>query len=282
MKNQKKIKVIKRSGESADFDVNKLRLSLKRSGAGHALIDQVVSQVESILYEGISTKDIYKKAFGLLRKKEKPAAARYNLKKALFQLGPTGFPFELFVAELLKAKGFKTKTGQFVQGHCVQHEVDVIAQKEGKHFMVECKFHSDQRRRCDVKIPLYIQSRFKDVEKAWQQKPEHGEKFHQGWVATNTRFTSDAIDYGRCINLHLLSWDYPLGNSLKEWIDETGTYPITCLTTLTKKEKHVLLDNKIILCRQLCDDPSSLNKLELVESRKRQVMEEAKEVCNIQ
>ncbi len=276
------IMVTKHSGELAAFDVEKLRLPLKRSGAGDAMIDQVVAKVESILYEGISTKEIYKKAFGLLRKKERPAAARYNLKKALFQLGPTGFPFELFVAELLKAKSFMTKTGQLVQGQCVQHEVDVIAQKEGKHFMVECKFHGNQGRRCDVKIPLYIQSRFKDIEKAWMQKTAHGEKFHQGWVATNTRFTSDAIDYGRCINLHLLSWDYPHGNSLKEWIDETGAYPITCLTTLTKKEKHILLDNKIILCRQLCNDPSGLNRLELAERRKRVVMEEAKEVCKIQ
>ena len=170
MKNKVEITVTKYSGEKAPFDMEKLRQSLQRSGAKEKVIDAVVEQVLPILYEGISTKEIYKKAFALLRKKERPAAARYNLKKALLQLGPTGFPFELYVAELLKAKGYETRTGQIVQGNCVQHEVDVIAQKAEKHFMVECKFHSDQGRRCDVKIPLYIQSRFKDVEAAWLQK----------------------------------------------------------------------------------------------------------------
>ncbi|HAD97890.1 MAG TPA: ATPase, partial [Cryomorphaceae bacterium] len=127
MKNRGEINVTKYSGEKAPFDVEKLRQSLQRSGAKEKVIDAVVEQVLPILYEGISTKEIYKKAFALLRKKERPAAARYNLKKALLQLGPTGFPFELYVAELLKAKGYETRTGQIVQGNCVQHEVDVIA-----------------------------------------------------------------------------------------------------------------------------------------------------------
>ena len=163
----------------------------------------------------------------------------------------------------------------------MQHEVDVIAQKAEKHFMVECKFHSDQGRRCDVKIPLYIQSRFKDVEAAWLQKQGHGNKFHQGWVATNTRFTTDAIEYGKCVGLQLLSWDYPHNQSLKHWIDETGAHPITCLTTLSGKDKQALLDRGIVLCRQLCDKPGFLDQLSLSENRKRKVMEEAEGVCNI-
>lgn len=281
MKNKVEITVTKYSGEKAPFDVEKLRQSLQRSGATEKVIDAVVEQVLQSLYENISTKEIYKKAFALLRKKERPAAARYNLKKALLQLGPTGFPFELYVAELLKAKGYETRTGQIVQGDCVQHEVDVIAQKAEKHFMVECKFHSDQGRRCDVKIPLYIQSRFKDVEAAWLQKQGHGNKFHQGWVATNTRFTTDAIEYGKCMDLYLLSWDYPHNQSLKHWIDETGAHPITCLTTLSGKDKQALLDQGIVLCRQLCDKPGFLDQLALSESRKRKVMEEAEGVCNI-
>ena len=276
-----KITITKYSGEQVPFDAEKLRLSLNRSGASDAVINHVVNTVESNLYEGITTNEIYKKAFSILRKKARPVAARYNLKKALFQLGPTGFPFELYVAELLKAKGYETSTGQLVQGNCVQHEVDVIAQKDEKHFMVECKFHSDQGRRCDVKIPLYIQSRFKDVEAAWLQKQGHGNRFHQGWVATNTRFTSDAIQYGKCVGLQLLSWDYPHNQSLKHWIDETGAHPITCLTTLSGKAKQALLDRGVILCRQLCDKPGLLDQLALSESRKRKVMEEAEGVCNI-
>lgn len=281
MGNKGPINVTKYSGETAPFDVEKLRQSIQRSGAKKNVIDAVVEKVQQSLYEGISTKEIYKTAFALLRKKERPAAARYNLKKALLQFGPTGFPFEFYIAELLKARGYETQTGQIVQGNCVQHEVDVIARKDEQHFMVECKFHSDQGRRCDVKIPLYIQSRFKDVEAAWLHKLGHGNKFHQGLVATNTRFTADAIQYGKCAGLQLLSWDYPHNQSLKHWIDETGAHPVTCLTTLTKKNKQTLLDQGIVLCRQLCEKPGLLDQLALSDSRKQKVMEEAERVCTI-
>lgn len=280
MKNQP-ITITKRSGKTVPFNPDKLRLSLVRSGASEGLILQVMNEVENNLYQGISTKEIYQKAFSLLRKKERPVAARYNLKKALFELGPTGFPFELFMAELLKAKGFTTKTGQMVQGHCVQHEVDVIAHKDAVHFMVECKFHSDQGRRCDVKIPLYIQSRFKDVEAAWMEKEGHDVKFHQGWVATNTRFTSDAIQYGQCMDLRMLSWDYPFNQAIKDWVNQTGNHPVTVLTTLTRNEKQELLDRKIVLCRQLCENPRILDRLGLLPPRTDKVLEEARGDCDI-
>lgn len=277
--NRSEIQVKKYSGEIAPFEQDKLKSSLQRSGAKADVIEQVVQEVEKMLYNGISTKEIYKKAFSLLKKKARPIAARYNLKKALFEFGPTGFPFESFIAELLHAKGFQTKTDQLVQGNCVQHEVDVVAEKDNKHFMVECKFHSDQGRFCDVKIPLYIQSRFKDVEKAWRNKKGHQNKFHQGWVATNTRFTSDAIQYGKCIGLHLISWDYPQNESLRNWIDETHTHPVTALTTISRKEKQAMLDSGIILCRQLCTEKKGFEVLNLSDSRQRKVMEEASGIC---
>ncbi|MDX5428699.1 MAG: restriction endonuclease [Bacteroidota bacterium] len=277
--NRSEIQVKKYSGEIAPFEQDKLISSLQRSGAKADVIEQVVQEVEKMLYNGISTKEIYKKAFSLLKKKARPIAARYNLKKALFEFGPTGFPFESFIAELLHAKGFQAKTDQLVQGNCVQHEVDVVAEKDNKHFMVECKFHSDRGRFCDVKIPLYIQSRFKDVEKVWRNKKGHQNKFHQGWVATNTRFTSDAIQYGKCIGLHLISWDYPQNESLKNWIDETHTHPVTALTTISRKEKQALLDSGIILCRQLCTEKKGLEVLNLSDSRQRKVMEEARGIC---
>ena len=60
------------------------------------------------------------------------------------------------------------------------HEVDVIAEKDNQHFMIECKFHNDSSRNCNVKIPLYTQSRFLDILKRWEKMPGHTAKFHQG------------------------------------------------------------------------------------------------------
>lgn len=276
----KKIYVTKITGEKTEFDSSKLRYSLERSGANSITIDKIINEIEALLYEGITTKEIYKKAFAILRKSSRPTAARYKLKKAIMELGPTGYPFEKFVGEILTYQGFRTKVDIIVKGHCVNHEVDVIAEKDEKHFMVECKFHGDQGRHCDVKIPLYIQSRFKDVEKQWQKRPGHDTKFHQGWIVTNTRFTTDAIQYGNCAGLMLIGWDYPKQGSLKERIDLSGLHPITCLTTLNKNEKQKLLDKGKVLCMELCNQPELLDIIQIKYNRHKNILKEAHDLCN--
>jgi hypothetical protein len=123
----KGILIIKASGEKVPFSAEKLRYSLKRSGADDTSIDKVVHDIQDNLYEGITTHEIFSNAFSHLGKYSKRSASRYKLKQAIMELGPTGFPFEVFVSELLKAQGFKTTVGTIIQGHCVTLEVDVVA-----------------------------------------------------------------------------------------------------------------------------------------------------------
>ena len=199
------IHITKASGERMAFIPDKLTVSLRRAGAGEEIIKQIMNSVTAQLYEGMTTKEIYKIAFRLLKKVSKQTASKYKLKDAIFELGPAGFAFEHFISEILKHEGYTITLGTIVQGHCVTHEIDVIAIKEEQHFMVECKFHHNKGIFCNVKIPLYIQARFKDVEQQWLQLEGHQTKFHQAWVVTNTRFTKDAIRYGACVGLYLLS-----------------------------------------------------------------------------
>lgn len=277
----KAINIEKMSGELVPFNESKLVRSLERSGASDKAIETVLNEVRTILNEGISTKEIYQKAFGILKKLSRPTAAKYKLKKAIIELGPTGYPFEEFISRILSYQGFKVEVGVIVMGHCVKHEVDVVAEKEMKHFMVECKFHSDQKRRCDVKIPLYIQSRFKDVEKQWRKQLGHDKKFHQGWICTNTRFTSDAIQYGNCIGLNLIGWDYPKQGSLKERINISGAHPITCLTTLTKQEKLRMIKEGHVLCMDICKQPNLLNDFGIKKNKHQKILYEAHAVCGM-
>jgi hypothetical protein len=279
VKHAKKIFITKASGESAPFSETKLRNSLRRAGANEERVDKVVQEVKAELYPGIPTKEIYRTAFTILKKRTKQVAAKYRLKRAIMELGPSGFPFEKFIAEILRHEGYKVAVGEIVEGQCVSHEIDVIAEKANHHFMVECKYHNFPGTVCDVKIPLYIQARFKDVEAAWKKLPGHGTKFHQGWVVTNTRFTGDAIQYGTCCGLKLIGWDYPEGNSLRNQIDASGLYPITCLTTLNKNEKQKLLIKKIVLCQEICHDKSLLARIGIDNSRIPSIMKEAAELC---
>lgn len=274
------IVITKASGQQAPFSPEKLKRSLLNVGASEDLAESIVDEIQPKLYAGISTKKIYRIAFNLLKNTSSPLAAKYHLKRGIMELGPSGYPFERFIGEILKQQGYTVIVSEIVKGKCVNHEIDVIAEKDHHHFMIECKYHNQPGTRSDVKIPLYIQARFEDVEEAWMLLPGHGTKFHQGWVVTNTHFTSDAIQYGTCARLHLLGWDFPAKDGLKEQIDKLGLYPVTCLTTLTKIEKQQLLENDIVLCKEICHNENHLNTIDIEPSRIKSILEEGRQLCN--
>ncbi len=274
------IEIIKSSGEKVKFSLHKLRASLEHTGADDTIVNQIINAVRDELYQGISTKEIYNRAFALLKKKKSHLASKYKLKKAIYELGPTGFPFERFVSAVLKYSGYKTMVGKTLQGKCITHETDVVAQKKKETTIVECKFHGEQGLKCNVKIPLYINSRFQDVKQHWNSNSKNKSLLTQGWVVTNTRFTKDALKYGKCVGLYLLSWDYPKDNGLKDRIDRLGLYPITVSTLLTNREKHFLLNRDIVLCRELIDDSFYLDHLGVSDVRKEKILNEIKLLCN--
>lgn len=272
--------VKKYSGETEPFSEEKLRQSLVRSGATAQNIQKIIDRMEGHLFEGITTREIYRMAFRLLRQSQRSTAARFSLKKAIMELGPTGFPFEQFIGEIMKKRGFVVQVGQVLKGKCVTHEVDVIATHDHSHYLMECKFHNQQGKISNVQVPLYLNSRFEDIRSVWQHLPGNSLKSFQGWVVTNTRFSSDALEYGRCAGLHLVSWDYPAGNSLREMIEQSGLFPITAITLLTIKQKQHLLARDIVLCSQLIDQPAVLDELGLASGKKDKILQEATTLVN--
>jgi len=111
------------------------------------------------------------------------------------ELGPTGYPFEDFVTEILKAKGYVTQTRSILLGKCVSHEIDVIAQKNAEKIMVEAKYHNAPGIHTDVHVSLYTKARFDDLKEKYQ--------FSQPWLFTNTKITPDALAYALCVNMAL-------------------------------------------------------------------------------
>jgi len=272
--------IIKSSGETVKFSVHKLKNSLVRSGADEETVERIINTVRDELYQGISTKEIYNRAFVLLKKKKSIFASKYKLKKAIYELGPTGFPFEKFIGAILHYSGYQIEVDKIMQGKCVSHEVDVVAKKNEQYIVAECKFHSEEGRNCDVKIPLYIQSRYEDIVMQYKNNDKPNSAPNQGWVVTNTRFTLDAITYGKCVDLYLLSWDYPEGNSIRNRIDRLGLYPITASTLLTLSEKQFLLSHNVVLCKQLLKDYFYLDHLGISENRQQKILKEIKQLSN--
>jgi len=241
----------KASGEQVYFDSSKLVDSLMRSGANEEIAQQILQAISLELHDGMLTSDIYTKAYRILQKQERKTAVNYRLKQAVLQLGPSGYPFENFIGELFKARGFKVEVGKLVNGYSVRHEIDVIATTEHKHIFVECKFHNYQGTKTNVKVPMYIRSRFDDLTRVRHYDQTLKDTNTQGWIITNTRFTEDAIKFGRDYGLTLLGWDYPTKGNLKDWIELENLHPITCLSSLTRKEKTKLLEKGIVMCHDL-------------------------------
>jgi len=221
-----KITVKKANGELEKFSEEKVRSSLKRAGAKPEIINQVLSQLIGKLHDGITTKAIYRQVFDLLNQYQAGKGYRYSLKPALMQLGPSGYPFEKFIARLLDHLGYQTKVGGILTGKCIDHEVDVDAQKDNQRFMVECKFH---------------QARFDDL----------SDHFTQPWLVTNTKLTTNAIKYAECKNMHILAWRYPQKGSLEQLIEQNNLHPLTCFSFLDKHDKQLLFQNNLVLCKDL-------------------------------
>jgi len=273
------MKIVKHSGLIVEFNPEKLKYSLLKSGATAPVVDGIMGQIQSEIYEGISTKKIYKMAFSLLKKTANSHAARYNLREAIRLLGPAGFFFEKYIARLFASQQYKTQTNLKLFGKCVSHEVDVIIKKNDIISMVECKFHMGREAASDVKVPMYILSRFNDLKDKNHPVFTQSDSISQCWIVTNNRFTSDAIDFAKCTGLNLLSWNYPQKDNLKTKNDTNGLYPITCLTSLTLAEKDKLLILDIILVKEIVNKAEYLEKIGLSQNRIKNVLREASELC---
>ncbi len=273
------MKIVKHSGDIVDFNRDKLKLSLFKSGASQSLVDAILHKIEEEIYEGIPTKKIYKLAFELLKKVSKPQAARYNLRTALQLLGPTGFFFEKYIAKLFEFENYQVKTNLILQGKCVSHEIDIVVKKRAEISMVECKFHGGKDSSSDVKVPMYILSRFNDIKDGMHSVFSEKDKITSCFIVTNNRFTTDAINFANCSGLQLLSWDYPLDDNLSVKIEKSQLYPVTCLSTLSTLEKEELLNLDVILVKELMHDSTPLEKIGLSPTRIKNILKEVSELC---
>lgn len=273
------MKIIKHSGNIVEYNPIKLKQSLLKSGASPITVSAILKTIEKEIYEGISTKQIYKMAFGLLKKECHSHAARYNLKEAVRMLGPAGFFFEKYIARLFAAEKYQTLTNLVLRGNCVSHEIDLLIKKNDEIAMVECKFHMGKDANSDVKVPMYILSRFNDLKDNGYAIFTRNDMISKCWIVTNNRFTSDAIAFAKCSKLNLLSWNYPENNNLKTKNDRHHLYPVTCLTTLSLAEKDKLLVLDVILVKEIINNSDCLEKIGLSPNRIKNVMKESSQLC---
>jgi hypothetical protein len=273
--------VIKASGRSEEFNIQKLVDSLIRSGASEDVARDIARKVESQIKPSMRTKHIFRMARKMLRRYSKAADMRYSIKKAIYMLGPAGYQFEKYFAGILKTYGYSAETNRFLKGFCVTHEVDIFAVRDNIRSVMECKYHSNGGKPTDVKIALYVYSRFMDIKKAYELNHENRISINEGWLVTNTRCTSDAIKYAGCVGLKIVSWKYPDENSLERMIENKKLYPVTILSSIKKTSLNILFKNDIFLVRDIADMDEGIfiKRSGLDTAAARTLKKEADELC---
>jgi len=240
--------IINSNGERESFSAEKVYRSAKRVGASKELAKKIARTIEKEVYPGITTLEIFKRVKKLLQQEVPKAALKFNLKKGMKKLGPTGFPFEKYVGAIFSRNNFEVKLNQHISGYCCKYEIDFVAKKNGLLYIGECKYHNLSGNRVHLDTALANYARFLDIKKG---KFGHKNLKIKSLLVTSTKFTTKSIDYSNCLGVKLLGWNYPRNKGLEGLIDSQKLYPITILPSLNRHLAEIFVSRKIILAQDI-------------------------------
>jgi hypothetical protein len=277
------ILIVKSNGTKESFNKEKLIRSLQKSGASEEEIQQTVQFVVKNIKTDMSTGDIYALAYKDLKahRRHNPNAIRYSLKRSVMELGPSGFPFEQFVARIFETIGYTCKTGLFVQGKCIEHEVDIVAYNQTELICMEAKFHNEPHLKSDAKVALYVKARFDDLLGQKIQIGDTHRTITRGILVTNTNFTDTVYQYVECNGTYeLLSWNNPDDKNILYYIETYDLYPVGIIPELSKKEIELLVGQGILLCSDLKKNFQILDKINVKKSKQETILNTINSICN--
>jgi len=262
--------VMKASGLEEKFSSKKIYHTILEAGGSGQLARKIIEVVKKRYHEDITTKEILEIILHEL--KDFPSVqARYDLKRAIMTLGPSGFPFEQFFGDVLRHYGYKTEIGNFVKGKIITHEIDIIAKKE-KSYMIECKYHNEAGTSTSLHPALYTYARFLDLRK----------KLDMPWLVTNTKCSQDAKNYAKGVGLKITSWNFPKNESLQKLIKLKKLYPITILKTINEDIREKLFQTKIVIAKNILNYSIEdlMKKTELNEKEINKILKEVRIICD--
>lgn len=245
--------VINSSGEKELFSFQKVYKSARGVGSSEKLAKEIAKAIKKEVYPGIRTSEIFRKVKKLLRQKLPKAALKFNLKEGMRKLGPTGFPFEKFIGEIFKKLGFEVRLNRYVSGRCLRsYEIDFLARKGNLIYIGECKYRNFSGERVHTGDALTNYARFLDILKSSHFKSKKYQNFKiRTIMVTNTKFTSRAVDYSRCVGIELLGWKHPRNKALEFLIEKESLYPITILPSLKGYLRDIFVSEKIMLVQDI-------------------------------
>lgn len=244
--------VVKADGRREPFDIGKVVKTCIRSGLKKEDAHVVARLVKAQVKEGMTTHQVHDIIMRETEKFMPHAPLLLMMREAIANIDPESY--EIYTKKLLEALGYKCKWNVLVKGACVEHQVDVVAEKDGKKYLVECKKHFNPHRYCGLGVALQVQARFEDINAGKNMK------FDAVWIFNNTKYSEHIKQYARCKGIMLTGWRYDREIALDEIVEKTKMYPITTIKAEPWIIKN-LLQKRIITIQDLIEKKDAIFKM---------------------
>lgn len=271
------INVINNQKEREPFSLKKVYRSVLKSGGSKELAHKISKDIEAIIYPDISTKEIFRNIKKKLKKESLQTAIKFSLKEGIRKLGPDGFIFEKYIGCLFKKNNHIVKMNIWLNGKCIDHEIDVLIEKNNTILIGECKYRNKQGERIDVGVCLKAYAAFFDIKNS-----DYFKKEIKPIVITNAKFTTKAIKYANCQGVELLGWNYPENNGLEYLIESNNLYPVTVLPSFNQNLINTFFLNEVMTIRDILslDIEKFSKKVNIPTSQLEKLRKEAQVLCH--
>lgn len=226
--------LFKADGSQVSFDRERVIRTCMRVGVSRQDAEKIAVKVRQETRNGDTTRQVYKRILRHLKQLHPVHQAKYKLREAISLIEP--HLFEVYAMRVLEAQGYACKWNVLVKGSSVEHQVDLIAQKDGIQFLVECKHHRNFHRDCGLGKVLQVQARLEDIQDGFSARKNKYD-FSAAWMITNTKFSAHAIQYATAKKIKLTGWDYQKKQSLREFVTDVSLHPITVVQTNQNKSQ---------------------------------------------
>jgi Holliday junction resolvase-like predicted endonuclease len=220
-------------------------------GVTREVAEIVASRLEQKVYDGIESKRILSLIFRQLRRYSNATKHHIDLRKALAMMNPKP-DFEQYVRFLLEKQGYKVTPNTVVRGKCVEHEIDAIATKDGKTYIVEVKHHSNHHTLSGLDVDRISRATFEDITEGFKLGL-NSLNLEKALIVCNAKLSEHAKRYAECRGISHIGWRYPPDRGIERMIEENKLYPITYLKNLDSASIRKLTGAGVLLLRQLAE-----------------------------
>ena len=248
--------IIKANGEKEEFEKEKIIRTLSRSDVERNKAEEIAKEIEKNVSEGDTTRYIYKLILKELDKLEPISSFVYKLREAISKID--SLKFELYIKQVLEANGYTCIWNKVINGDCITHQIDIIAEKDFIYF-VECKHHLNHHKMFGLGGVLEIQARLEDLKDGYK-KGKNKFNFKQAWLINNAKISNHAKRYAKAKNIKLTGWRFGGDESLEWLVQKKKIYPISVLK-IDENSKKRLFNNNILTIQDLFKKSDFVRKI---------------------